>query len=220
MAFLVFDFDSTLVSVEGLDELFAHSMDGAPDREARLAAFREITDRGMAGDISAEESLERRLGVLAADRALVRKVGEEIARHLSPSVARHLDFFRENQSRIGVVSGGFEELILPTLARMDLPPSVLLAHRFRYDPEGRVLGLDPDTVVAKGGKPAAVESLGGRDPSIWMIGDGATDLEVRERGLADRFVAYTENRHREPVVARADAVAKSMDDLIALLESS
>jgi D-3-phosphoglycerate dehydrogenase len=51
-----------------------------------------------------------------------------------------------------------------------------------------------------------------------MIGDGATDLEVRERGLADRFVAFTENRHRDPVVAKADFVAKSMDELIALLE--
>ncbi|MEX1257696.1 MAG: HAD-IB family phosphatase [Gemmatimonadota bacterium] len=218
MSFLVFDFDSTLVSVEGLDELFARSLDGAPDREARVAAFREITDLGMAGAISAEESLERRLGVLAADRGLVRTVGEEIREHISPSVARNLAFFRENLSRVGVVSGGFEELILPTLERMGLSPSGLHAHRFRYDESGRVLGLDPDTVIAKGGKPAAVERFREKERSVWMIGDGATDLEVRERGLADGFIAYTENRHRDPVVAKADFVAKSMDELIALLE--
>jgi len=218
MSFLVFDFDSTLVSVEGLDELFARSLDGAPDRDARLAAFKEITDQGMAGEISAEESLERRLGVLAAERGLVARVGEEIRQHLSPSVERHLPFFRENLSRVGVVSGGFEELILPTLERMGLPPSSLHAHRFRYDGGGRVLGLDPDTIIARGGKPAAVRNFRAREPVIWMIGDGATDLEVRERGMADRFVAFTENRYRDPVVAKADFVANSMDELIALLE--
>jgi phosphoglycolate phosphatase-like HAD superfamily hydrolase len=117
-----------------------------------------------------------------------------------------------------VVSGGFEELILPTLERMGLSRSGLHAHRFRYDESGRVLGLDPDTVIAKGGKPAAVERFREKETSVWMIGDGATDLEVRERGHADRFIAYTENRHRDPVVAKADFVAKSMDELIALLE--
>jgi D-3-phosphoglycerate dehydrogenase len=218
MAFLVFDFDSTLVSVEGLDELFARSLADAPDRDSRLAAFQEITDLGMSGEITAEDSLERRLAVLAADRALVREVGEEIARHLSPSVERHLDFFRVNFSRVGVVSGGFEELILPTLGRLGLPASGLQAHRFRYDPSGRILGLDPGTVIAQGGKPAAVARLRSSGEALWMIGDGATDLEVRERGLADRFIAFTENRRREPVVSKADHVAGSMDELIALLE--
>jgi D-3-phosphoglycerate dehydrogenase len=117
-----------------------------------------------------------------------------------------------------VVSGGFDELILPTLERMGLSASGLYAHRFRYDSGGKVLGLDADTVIARGGKLAAVRRIREKEPSVWMIGDGATDLEVRERGLADRFVAFTENRHRDPVVAKADFVAKSMDELIALLE--
>jgi hypothetical protein len=52
-----------------------------------------------------------------------------------------------------------------------------------------------------------------------MIGDGATDLEVRTLGLVDRFVAFTENRYRDPVVSRADAVVGSMDELFELLET-
>jgi hypothetical protein len=51
-----------------------------------------------------------------------------------------------------------------------------------------------------------------------MVGDGATDLELRTLGLVDRFIAFTENRHREPVVAKADAVARSMDELLDLLD--
>lgn len=220
MSFLVFDFDSTLVSVEGLDELFARTLDGAPDREERIAAFREVTDRGMAGEIAADESLRRRIAILNADRSLVDDVGREISGKLTPSVERNLPFFRDNADRILVLSGGFEELILPTMGRMGLPPSQLQAHRFRFSPEGKVEGIDPETALATGGKPEALRRLGRQVDPIWAIGDGATDLELKLVGLADRFVAFTENRHRDPVVARADSVARSMDELIELLENS
>jgi D-3-phosphoglycerate dehydrogenase / 2-oxoglutarate reductase len=134
MTVLVFDFDSTLVSVEGLDELFSRSLEGAEDRDRRVKAFEEITDLGMAGGLSADEALARRLSELVADRELVGSVGEAISERISPSVLRHLPFFRENSPRIHVVSGGFEELILPTLVRLGLPPAHLHAHRFRFDP--------------------------------------------------------------------------------------
>ena len=218
MSMLVFDFDSTLVSVEALDELFARSIEAAADRDARIAEFKEITELGMAGELSAEESLERRLGVLEADRVLVDAVGEEISQRLTPSVEKHLDFFQESADRIYVLSGGFEEMIHPTLSRMGIPRSRLSAHRFEYDRLGKVTGLDASTPMARGGKPAALEAMGVGARPIWMVGDGATDLEIRALGLVDRFVAFTENRHREPVVARADAVARSMDELLVLLE--
>ena len=220
MPVLVFDFDSTLVSVEGLDELFARTLAGAANEGERVAAFREITDLGMAGRITAEESLARRLAVLDTDRRQVEAVGEAIRSCVTPSVARHRGFFKENRDRIYVLSGGFEELIQPTLEDLEIPAERLLAHRFLYDERNRVVGLDPDTPVARGGKPGALRTVPRADRPVWAIGDGATDLELRTLGLADRFVAFTENRSREPVVARADAVARSMDDLITLLESA
>jgi len=220
MPILVFDFDSTLVSVEGLDELFARTLTGAPDHGERIAAFREITDLGMAGRLTAAESLARRLAVLDTHRAQVRAVGEAIRSCVTPSVARHRGFFRENRDRIYVLSGGFEELIRPTLEDLEIPVERLLAHRFLYDERSRVVGVDPDTPVARGGKPGALRTVPRTDGPVWAIGDGATDLELRTLGLVDRFVAFTENRSREPVVAKADAEARSMDDLLTLLESA
>lgn len=218
MTSLVFDFDSTLVSVEALDELFASSLERAPDRDQRVANFKAITDLGMAGEIDADESLRRRLEILSADRNLVDRVGREISGRLTPSVERHLGFFHENAQRIHVLSGGFEELIRPTLNRLGLDPERLMAHRFRYGKTGVIEGIDPSTKLARGGKPEAIGSLDPRTRPVWMVGDGATDLELKTLGLVDRFVAFTENRHREPVVARADAVVRSMDELLTLLE--
>ena len=47
------------------------------------------------------------------------------------------------------------------------------------------------------------------------MGDGATDLAIRP--VADAFVAFTGFVHRAPVVAGADAVVDSFDQLVELV---
>ena len=56
-ASLFFDFDSTIVSVEGIDELAQIALANAPDRAARVAAIHAITNAGMEGAIPIDESL-------------------------------------------------------------------------------------------------------------------------------------------------------------------
>jgi D-3-phosphoglycerate dehydrogenase / 2-oxoglutarate reductase len=220
MPVLLFDFDSTLVQDEGLDELFRFSLEGRRDAGERLSAFRAITDRGMEGLLSWEESLRARMELVVATRELVERTGRHLARRLTPSVERHAaaGFFRSAGCDIHIVSGGFTELITPAAERLGIPPERVHAHRFRFDHRGRVAGADPDTALARGGKVEAVRRLGLDPARTWIIGDGATDLELRERGAAAVFVAFTENRRREPVVASADHEVPSLDALITLLE--
>jgi D-3-phosphoglycerate dehydrogenase / 2-oxoglutarate reductase len=214
---LIFDFDSTLIRSEGLDRLFDRSLDGTPDRERRLREFEAITDLGMAGGLPFHLSLERRLALLRADRRLVLEVAEELARDLSPSVARNAPFFQEGGHPIFIISGGFVELIEPAARILGIPLDRIGANRFRFDAMGRLLGMDPDTLLARGGKAAALAGWELTTREVWVVGDGATDLELRELGLAHRFVAFTENRRREPVVSRADHVVENMEGLLDLL---
>ena len=46
---LVFDFDSTVVAVEGLDELARIALADDPDRERTVEAIEAITRDGMSG---------------------------------------------------------------------------------------------------------------------------------------------------------------------------
>lgn len=209
---LVLDFDSTLVSVEGLDQLFLTTLADDPDRGRRARAFQAITDRGMAGELSFQESLAARMALLRATPGQVERVAELLAERITPSALRCRDRFRRQAHRIWVVSGGFEELIRPVLRRVGLRERHLSAHRFQWSDEGVTRGIDPDTPLARGGKVLAVRELQLRG-EIWVVGDGATDLELRERGLVDRFFAFTENVFRPPVVAKADAVLDSFEDL-------
>ncbi|MFW5904811.1 MAG: HAD-IB family phosphatase [bacterium] len=209
---LVLDFDSTLVSVEGLDFLYARTLGDAEGRARREAEFRRLTDRGMAGGMAPRESLEERLTLLRATRSQVESAAEAMVAHITPSALRSRHRLQRHARRIWIVSGGFRELIEPTLRELGLLPARLRAHRFRWSETGIVAGVDPDTPLARGGKAEALRKLA-LDGPIWVVGDGANDLALRQQGLADRFLAFVENRNRPSVTARADAVVASFDDL-------
>lgn len=209
---LILDFDSTVISVEGADELFAHSLTGAPDREERVARFREITDLGMAGEIPYQRSLELRLALLDASRDDVAWVGRELVAQISPSFQRARAHLERHAYRIWIVSGGFEELIRPVALELGLRDDRIHAHRFSWSGEGRLTGVDPRTPLALGGKLQAVRMADIPGPR-WVIGDGATDRELREEGLAERFYAFVENRTRPGIREGADGVLTSILDL-------
>jgi D-3-phosphoglycerate dehydrogenase / 2-oxoglutarate reductase len=54
---LVLDFDSTIVSAEGLDEIARLALADDPDRDAKVLAIEGITRDGMEGRIGIGESL-------------------------------------------------------------------------------------------------------------------------------------------------------------------
>src|SRR5690606_35492293 len=54
----------------------------------------------------------------------------------------------------------------------------------------------------------------GLDAEAYVIGDGYTDYELKESGLASRFYAFTENVKRDRVLAVADQVVDSLDEFL------
>ena len=50
--------------------------------------------------------------------------------------------------------------------------------------------------------------------SVWAVGDGITDYEIRAAGAADIFYAFTENVERASVTAKADVVIKNFDEFL------
>ena len=61
---LIFDFDSTIVAIEGLDELARLALADDPQRVRTMEAIEAITRDGMTGAIGIDESLRRRLAML------------------------------------------------------------------------------------------------------------------------------------------------------------
>tara|TARA_R110002124_G_scaffold17204_5_gene72274 strand:- start:354 stop:2246 length:1893 start_codon:yes stop_codon:yes gene_type:complete len=210
----VFDFDSTLVAFESLDELADLALDGSAESDRIRADIARLTNLAMTGEIAFGEALRQRLALLPLTAAHVAALADRAIDAMTPSIARNRDFFRGHAGRIVIVSGGFREIIAPVAEALGVPADRLLANDLVYDAEGRVTGVDDANPLAgAGGKVEALTGLGLTGPVV-MVGDGWTDFEVRQGGVADRFYAFTEIVRRETVVAAADGEAGSLDEVL------
>ena len=212
----VFDFDSTLVRIETLEALADIALAGAPDAAAVRAEIERLTDQAMAGEVDFGAALRRRLALLPLTREHVQALADRILDEGTPSVRKNLAFFRDNASRIVIVSGGFREIIAPVAERLGVSPERVLCNDLIYDAEGRVTGVDEANPLSHaGGKAEALKALKLARPVV-MVGDGWTDAEVKQAGAADRFYAFTEIVERPKVVAVADSAVGSLDELLHL----
>lgn len=210
---LLLDFDSTVVRVETLDVLAEFALEGDADREAKQAEITRLTDAAMAGEIGIDEALDRRLGLLEADREAVERTTTRMMDEITPSVGRHRAWIRARAERIWIVSSGFEQVIAPVAAELGLGPERVLANRLSFR-DGRAAGVDPSRALARPrGKVEAVRALEATR-AILIAGDGWTDYEVRAAGEADVFAAFTEVVARPRVTAVADVVAESFEAIV------
>ena len=216
---LAFDFDSTLVTVEALDELAKICLANAPDAAARIQLVEAITADGMNGTIDFATSLSRRMAAIRPiERTHITRLIEVLRESLSPSVTANTSFIRENADSIWVISGGFKDFIVPVVSTLGIAADHVLANAFIWDGD-QVIDYDRTLPLARdGGKIHALEDAGiSKGRELVFVGDGMTDFAVYKAGVAQKFIAYTETIARPHVLALADYRAASMGDVFSFL---
>ena len=212
--YYIIDFDSTFTKVEALDVLGEISLIGRPDRNDVLDQIKVITDRGMSGEIGLADSLALRLKLLHAHRDHLPALVEMLMGKISDSFQRNKAFITENADHIYVVSSGFREFIVPIVTSLGVKEDHVFANTFIYDEAGNIIGCDNTNPLASdGGKVKLMRDLN-LDGDVYVIGDGYTDYEIREAGLANKFYAFTENVSRPTVMAKADHITPSLDEFL------
>ncbi|MEO7133739.1 MAG: phosphoserine phosphatase SerB [Vicinamibacterales bacterium] len=181
------DMDSTLITIECIDEI--------ADLQGIKAEVSAITAAAMRGEMDFAESLRRRVGLLAGlEVAALERVYDERLR-LSPGAEAMLDAFRAVGAQTLLVSGGFTFFTDRLKARLGLDHTV--ANTLGID-NGKLTGKVEGRIVDAEGKAAAFRGLAGSaalsGKLAVAIGDGANDLPLL--AAADVSVAY----HAKPVV--------------------
>lgn len=207
-AAVVFDADSTLSGIEGVDWLAA--LRG--EEVGRLVA--ELTAEAMAGRVPLEAVYGRRLELIAPTAEEMEALGAAYVTSLAPGAVDAVRAMQAAGVELRVVSGGLRPALLPLARALGVAEAHVHAVEVRFDADGRYDGLRPTPLTTSSGKAGVVATLG-LPRSVLAVGDGATDLAMRP--AVDAFAAYTGFVRRAAVVEAADLVVGSFRELAALV---
>lgn len=211
---VLFDCDSTLSAIEGIDEL-------ARARGPELyAAVEAMTSEAMNGAIPVESVFGRRLEIIRPGAPEVAAVAARYIETVEPTAAATLDVLLRRGWTPVIISGGFRNAIQPLARHLGIDR--VEAVELRFDAAtGAYLGYDEAYPTTRsGGKPEVVRRLRHElaPDRVVMVGDGVSDLEAKPE--VDLFVGFGRYAERARVREEADAYIRELAELPPLLERS
>lgn len=203
---LVADMDSTMITVECIDELADYA-----GIKARIAA---VTERAMKGELDFAAALDARVALLAGldEGAIDRCLAERV--RLSPGAETLVRTMRARGALTVLVSGGFTRFAGPVGAALGFER--VIANRLVIA-DGKLTGTVEKPIVDSSTKETTLAGAraerGLARHETLAVGDGANDLAmIRHAGLG---VAY----RAKPIVAAAAGARVDHADLTALLHA-
>ena len=200
---IVMDVDSTLVRGEVIDSLAA--------RAGKLDEVAAITERAMRGELDFAQSLTERVAML---EGLPVSVLDEVRRELqlTPGARTLIRTLKRMGFKIGVVSGGFSQIMEPLVAELGLDYGLANTLEVR---DGVLTGRVTGRIVDRAQKLTALREFAAAYDipmsQTVAVGDGANDLDMLSKaGLGIAFNA-------KPVVREGSHTALNHPYLDALL---
>lgn len=201
---LAMDMDSTLITIECIDELGALA-----GKKSQIAA---ITAQAMRGEIAYPESLRRRVRLLKGlEEAALAKVYDETLK-LTPGAEALLAACKRHGVKVLLVSGGFTFFTERLKNRLGIDYTI--SNTLEIE-NGRLTGALAGEIVeaqakARRFREVAAELAARREDTV-AIGDGANDLRMMaEAGISIAFRA-------KPVVRAQASCALNWSGLDAVL---
>lgn len=193
---VIFDCDSTLVSVEGIDELAR--------LKGQTAHIAELTRLAMEGALPLEQVYAERLELLRPTRAELDEVGRIYKRTLVPQAAEVVAALHAAGVEVFIVSGGLKVAVLDLAEMLDIPAQNVHAvavemdvlrgewwnyarHRYAGNPQETYLDFAPTPLSESTGKAAIVRTIADGKRTM-LVGDGSTDLAAKD--AVRLFVGY------------------------------
>jgi phosphoserine phosphatase len=205
---LAMDMDSTLITIECIDEL--------GDLAGKKTEIAAITSRAMRGELEYRESLRRRVAAIAGlEETALARVYEERLR-LTAGADILLKRCKDNDVKLLLVSGGFTFFTERLKQRLGLDYTISNVLEVKG---GKLTGALVGDIVDADAKAAkflqVMAELGADRSQTLAIGDGANDLKMmHEAGISVAFRAKPVVRAQASCAINwsgLDAVANLLD---------
>lgn len=194
-AAVAFDCDSTLSTIEGIDELAA--------RRGCAAQIAPLTTAAMDGRLRIDEVYAKRLELLRPTAQDVAWLGQRYIETIVPGAAKAIARLQAAGREVFVVSGGLKPPVVMLAEHLNVLAAHVHAVDIYFDAQGVYAGFEEDSPLTRSnGKAVVAAMLKSRVGSLVLVGDGVTDVAAREAGAF--VVGFGGVERRAVVVAGAD----------------
>ncbi len=208
---VIFDCDSTLSTIEGIDEL------------ARMTGHEHdvavLTKRAMEGDIPLEAVYGHRLVTVNPTQEQVRHIARRYRETVVPAAREVIQALQTLGVQVFIVSGGLIEPVRDFGVWLGVPHDHIFAVHMEYDqlagqwwryweqpggqnPQANYLDVEPNPLTGSRGKNRVIARLRQAHPGrALLIGDGLSDLEAGEE--VELFVGFGGAAFRQRIADRS-----------------
>lgn len=177
------DCDSTLSTIEGIDEL------ARAKGEHVFAQVVDLTNAAMNGEVPITEVFPRRMEMIRPDRSLCDEIGALYVDTIVPGAEHFIRDLKATGWLPVILSGGFEPLIRPLANHLGISHVEAVPLYFHEDGSYKGYGEDYPTTRNLGKNEVIREWKQAMLPErVMMMGDGVSDLETKPD--VDAFIGF------------------------------
>lgn len=212
---IFFDCDSTLSTIEGIDELAK-----LKGKEGRVGL---LTNKAMNGDLDLSEVYGKRLRAIRPTHGQLKQIEERYAETIVEDAREVITALQFLGKQVYIISGGLVDAVRGFGRRLGVAPENIRAVEVEYnelsgewwrydDPQARhnrtYLEYVEGPLTITSGKPQIIRELAGdRYGRRFMVGDGSSDLATRS--VVDLFVGYGGVVSRDKVRSESEVFIQS-----------
>lgn len=199
---VVFDVDSTLVKIEGLDYIARNK--GIDPR------IQKITQDAMNGDISMERAMTIKMSAIAPSYNDFMDLGDAYVKNLTKGAFETIKLLNKNAIKVWILSGNFQPAIDVLARHLNINPERVLSNSVTFDDNLNYLEFDMNNPLGKNsGKTKILRDYKKLMGKTAFIGDGITDVEAKNE--VDLFIGFGGVVKRPKVEMLADVYIDESD---------
>jgi len=173
-----FDCDSTLSTLEGIDELARYY-------ELDVNEIARLTLAAMNGDMPLESVYGRRLSEINPDRASINWLASRYLEEITEGAEAVCRELSSHGKELHIISSGIRQAILPLAERLDFPRHHVHAVDLYFQENGSYVTYDRRSPLTRScGKAEVCKLLLEPGKTLLMVGDSASDLAAKQSGVA------------------------------------